>query len=87
MLCFSARVCAQEKDYPGKHKLVSEFSSGKKRGEVHAKLKEIAAEIEAAEGRKVELIKRRILENQNKGMFFFTEFGTEILGTANVYST
>jgi len=55
-------LVVQEKDYPEQYKLVSEFSVGKKRGEVHGKLKEIAAEIEATEGRKVELIKRKIVK-------------------------
>ena len=40
---------------------MNEFSVGKKRGEVHSKLKEIAEEIEANEGRKVEQIKRKIV--------------------------
>ena len=52
----------QEKDYPAKFKEVTQFSSGKKRGELNSKLGEIALEIETAEGRRVELIQRRILE-------------------------
>jgi hypothetical protein len=67
MFCFSdsfLKPILQEKDYPAKHKEVMEFSSGKKRGEQNNKLKEIAAEIEATEGRRVELIQRRILEGR-----------------------
>lgn len=51
----------QQKDYPAMAKEVMELTAGKKRGELHSKLKEVAAEIEATEGRKVELIQRRIL--------------------------
>lgn len=54
-------VFLQQKDYPAKFIEMNEFSSGKKRGEMNSKLKEIATEIEAVEGRRVELIQRRIL--------------------------
>ena len=51
----------QQKDYPAKAKEVMELTAGKKRGELHSKLREVAAEIEATEGRRVELIQRCIL--------------------------
>ncbi len=50
--------CMQRKDYPGKAEALLEANNNQKKG-LAPKLRELAAELEKTEGRRVELIKRK----------------------------
>lgn len=66
-VCKCVCVCVQKKDYPEEYESLKPYlsDSSLSRGQVNAKIKEVAMAIETREGRNVEVIQRKVVVRPN----------------------